>query len=83
MTQSSKPLIINTDENYYETRPADHGYVTPSQLSRKLGKIPRMCFYMHMNCSNILPKMSDIRELLRQVPIGILAVTDLAGGESG
>lgn len=63
--QSSKPLInnidIDPDENNYETRPVEHGYSTPSQLSRKLGTVPHFCSYMHVNCRSIVPKMSNLR----------------------
>lgn len=49
---SSKPLINNNDidpnESYYDIRPIEHGCMTPSQLSCKLGKASHIVFlYAH------------------------------------
>jgi exonuclease III len=78
--QTNRPLINNTDldpdENYYITRPVVHGYNTPTQLTLKMKNDNQICSYMHINCRSIISKIDDIKLLLHQIPVGILAVTE-------
>src|SRR6218665_2743489 len=78
--QTNKPLINNIDldpdDNYYEVKPIDYGYNTPTQLYSKRESNFHLCSDMHVNCRSIASKMNELKLLLSQTPVGVLAVTE-------
>src|SRR6218665_2280300 len=76
----NRPLLnspdLDPDGNYFNSLTYDSKYCTPHSLSQDLSPLPSSLSVMHINCRSLLPKLSEIKDLLHLLPATILALTE-------
>ena len=67
---------IDPDTNYFEVKPYSSCYLTPASAELKFSSSLSLFSIMNINCRSILSKLPEIHDLLHQLPVSILAVTE-------
>jgi exonuclease III len=79
-TSDNRPLLNNCDldpdDNYFTVRPNDSRYKTPTSIEALCSGNKELLCLMHINCRSIAAKLLSIENLLIQLSVDILAVTE-------
>jgi Reverse transcriptase (RNA-dependent DNA polymerase)/Endonuclease-reverse transcriptase len=67
---------IDPDQNYFSNISWDSSYHTPQSLKPKFTPNSLPFSIMHLNCRSMLYKLDEIRSLLDQLPVSVLALSE-------
>ena len=69
-------IDIDPDHNYLTDLPFNSTYSSPLSLGTKFNPLQPFFTVLHVNCRSVLPKLTEIKNLILRLPVSVLALSE-------